>query len=106
MRLCVAQEAGAARGLPMPVLADRIAFSARLRRIRREVYGEGGVPIVAEALRIPSRTWANYEAGVTVPAQQILGFVCLTGVEPKWLLTGEGTRYSVSPGPAGHSRMA
>ena len=41
----------------------------------------------------PPRTWYNYETGVTVPAEVLLGFIEQTGANPIWLLTGEGPRY-------------
>jgi hypothetical protein len=75
---------------------DRICFTSRLSRVRREVYGEDGIPQLAQNLGIPPRTWANFESGVIVPDTIILGFLCLTGVSPKWLLTGEGELYSAS----------
>ena len=46
--------------------------------------------MLAEALRLPSRTWANYEDGVTIPGEVLLEFLELTGVEPSWLLRGAG----------------
>ncbi len=44
-------------------------------------------------MNIPARTWEHYEDGVTIPACVLLKFIGLTGVEPHWLLTGEGERY-------------
>ena len=51
----------------------------RLRRIRVELYGEDGGPMLAESLHLPFRTWHHYESGVTVPAQVLLRFIALTG---------------------------
>jgi hypothetical protein len=65
----------------------------RLRQVRVELYGENGGPILAEALRLPFRTWVNYEMGVTVPALVMLRFIELTGACPHWLLTGETPQY-------------
>ncbi|WP_435005667.1 helix-turn-helix domain-containing protein [Tundrisphaera lichenicola] len=76
--------------------SGRLEICARVRLIRREVYGEDGLSDLAEALGIPPRTWANYEAGVTIPATILLGFICLCGVSPGWLLMGEGNRYAGS----------
>lgn len=59
-----------------------------------ELYGEDGGPMLAEALDLPPRTWANYEMGVTVPAPVVLRLIELTGACPHWLLTGEPPRYS------------
>src|SRR5512144_430721 len=72
-------------------------LTRRIREIREELYGEHGGPLLAEALRIPFRTWHNYEVGCTIPAQSILRFINITGAHPHWLLTGEGEKY-LSPG--------
>ena len=38
----------------------RVAMARRLRlAVRVELYGEHGGPLLAEALRLPFRTWAN-----------------------------------------------
>lgn len=68
-------------------------LARRVREIRSELYGEHGGPILAEALRLPFRTWCNYEAGCTIPAQVILKFIELTAAHPHWLLTGQGAKY-------------
>lgn len=68
-------------------------ISARLRRVRMELFGEHGGPELARRLDLPARTWYNYETGVTVPAEVMLGFIDQTGVNPSWLLTGEGYVY-------------
>jgi hypothetical protein len=65
----------------------------RLRQVRMELYGENGGPMLAEALRLPFRTWVNYESGVIVPALVILRFIEVTEASPHWLLTGEPPRY-------------
>jgi hypothetical protein len=70
------------------------SLADRLRAIREDLYGGCGVPILAEALGIPDRTWSNYESGVTLPAHVVLGFIQETAVNPRWLLTGEGERYT------------
>jgi hypothetical protein len=83
---------------------DRRAFLDRLRQIRREVYGEDGVPQLALALGVPPGTWENYEAGVVIPGLVVLEFLCLTGVDPRWLTTGEGDAYFVKLGErSGHA---
>ena len=38
-------------------------------------------------------TWYNYETGVTVPAEVLLGFIEQTGVNPTYLVSGEGPKY-------------
>jgi len=78
--------------------ADSGTLHERIRQIRREAYGDEGVATLAKALKLPPRTWENYEAGVVVPASVLLGFILSTGVEPRWLLTGEGERYSLRAG--------
>lgn len=68
-------------------------ISARLRRVRMELFGEHGGPELARRLELPARTWYNYETGVTVPAEVMLSFIDQTGVNPAWLLTGDGYVY-------------
>jgi hypothetical protein len=76
------------------------ALARRLREVRLEMYGENGGPLLAEALGLPARTWAHYESGVTIPGLVLLRFIDATGVEPSWLLNGEGRRDLVgSAGP-------
>lgn len=69
------------------------ALAQRIRMVREELYGEHGGPMLAEALRIPFRTWYRYESGVTIPAVVILRFIEITAASPHWLLTGDGARY-------------
>src|SRR5262245_7411300 len=71
----------------------KASLSRRLREIRQEIFGEHGGPELARRLGLPARTWYNYETGVTVPAEVLLGFIEQTGVNPMWLLSGEGARY-------------
>jgi hypothetical protein len=68
-------------------------ISARLREIRQELFGEHGGPELARRLGLPARTWYNYETGVTVPAEVLLSFIDQTGVNPLWLLAGQGPKY-------------
>jgi hypothetical protein len=74
----------------------REVLAHRLREVRLAMYGENGAPLLAEALAIPTRTWANYESGVNIPGYVLLRFIAVTGVEPHWLLTGEGQRVLAS----------
>jgi hypothetical protein len=67
----------------------------RLREIRLDRFGEHGIPTLSKAMEIPARTWENFEAGVQVPGWAILQFIEICGVDPHWLLTGEGERYRV-----------
>jgi hypothetical protein len=64
-------------------------LARNLREVRLKMYGEQGGPLMAEALGVPARTWANYESGVVIPGLVLLRFIQVTGVEPHWLLTGE-----------------
>jgi hypothetical protein len=64
-----------------------------LREVRQEIFGDHGGPELARRLNLPARTWYNYETGVTVPAEVLLGFIEQTGANPIWLLTGEGSKY-------------
>jgi hypothetical protein len=65
-----------------------------------DLYGENGGPMLAEALRLPFRTWMNDESGVTVSGPVVLGFIELTRACPHWSLTGELPEYQpVGGGP-------
>ena len=50
---------------------------------------------MADALKFPARTWAHYESGVIFPGPVLLRFIEFTGVEPRWLLSGEGRMQAV-----------
>jgi hypothetical protein len=67
-----------------------LALAARLAHLRIELFGQEGVPEMAERLGIPSQTWKNYEAGLPVPAVIFLKVLELTSVDARWLLNGEG----------------
>jgi hypothetical protein len=71
----------------------RSGLAARVGTVREELFGRHGGPRLADALRVPFRTWQSYEAGAPMPAQVILRFIHITAAEPHWLLTGEGRRY-------------
>ena len=68
-------------------------FPARLREIRIDRFGEHGIPAMAEAMEIPARTWENVEGGVEISGWAVLQLIEISGVNPNWLLTGEGERY-------------
>ena len=68
-------------------------LAQRLREIRVELFGVGGVPLLAEALHLSARTWRSYEAGANIPARVLIRFVEISGASLRWLLTGEGGRY-------------
>src|SRR5438445_9913172 len=71
----------------------KAVISSRLKEVREEMFGEHGGPELARRLNIPARTWYNYETGVTVPAEVLLGFIDQTGTNPVWLLSGERAKY-------------
>ncbi len=80
----------------------REVLAARLKEIRVEHYGELGGAEVARLLKIPIRTWYDYERGVAIPAEVILLFIAMTSVAPKWLLFGLGEKYRTqAPGAEG-----
>ena len=66
---------------------------ARIVEVRRDLFGDEGIPAIADALHLPHRTWMNYEKGVVMPAAVLLCFLDLTSVDPHWLLTGSGPKY-------------
>ena len=70
-------------------------LAARVREVRLDKFGDEGVTNLSRALKIPARTWEHFENGVTIPAGILLQFIEITGVEPHWLLTGNGDRYRV-----------
>src|SRR4051794_36585673 len=74
-------------------LGNQLLLAQRVRAIREDLFGNHGGPLLAEALRLPFRTWLNYEAGCTIPAQVILHFIDITAVHPHWLLTGDGDKF-------------
>jgi len=65
----------------------------RIVEVRRDLFGDDGIPAIADALHLPHRTWSNYEKGVVMPAVVLLFFLDLTSVDPHWLLTGKGRKY-------------
>src|SRR5947209_4854594 len=75
------------------VVKVKCGVAERLRELRLELYGERGGPELARGLGLPVRTWYNYEAGVTVPAEVILRLIEITRVEATWLLHGLGPRF-------------
>jgi hypothetical protein len=70
----------------------KAALADRMREIRLDLYGEDGLESLTRALEVPAQTWRNYERGITMPAHLMLEFLVLTGVDPNWLLTGNGDR--------------
>ena len=79
-------------------------LATRVREVRIESFGDDGGPTVASCLGLPERTWLNYEAGVTMPAQALLLFIELTGACPRWLMTGDGPRFARVRPPEGRGQ--
>src|SRR5262245_37637497 len=87
-----------ARRKTLPDLVKtKYSLAERLSRLRAELFGDRGGPELARRLGIPVRTWYNYEAGVTVPAEVVLKIIELTSVEPMWLLHGKGPKFRPKP---------
>ena len=72
-------------------------LARRLHAVRLDLYGAHGGPLLAEHLGIPTRTLLRYESGARLRGLVLLRFIEVTGVEPHWLLTGEGRRYRAGP---------
>jgi hypothetical protein len=70
------------------------ALGRRLREIREELFGPDGVDELAELLQVLPQSLRNYEEiGELAPATVMLRFIELTGVDPLWLLRGEGPKF-------------
>ena len=79
----------------MPQRFDSQQLAKRLKIIRFELFGEGGIPELAKQLGIPAKTWSHYETGVTIPGEVLVKFIVVTSTDPLWLMTGEGSRVLV-----------
>jgi hypothetical protein len=91
----------ARRKTPGEAVRAKLALAERLVALRLELYGDRGRPELARQLGIPPRTWYNYEAGITVPAEIVLRLIVLTSVEAEWLLDGTGPKFRrLRPAPA------
>ena len=71
----------------------KLKLAGRIKTVRVDLFGIHGGPLLARELKVPFRTWREYEDGLTIPAQTILRFIEVTNADPHWLLTGEGTRF-------------
>src|SRR6201994_1940890 len=90
---CAGSSTVARKKTPKVRVTVKASLSRRLREIRQELFGDHGGPELARRLGLPARTWYNYETGVTVPAEVLLGFIDQTGANPLWLFSGEGSKY-------------
>jgi hypothetical protein len=93
----------------MTYQTERDGLSRRIRQLRIESYGAGGLAALAADLGIPGSTWRNYEAGVVMPSEVLLRFIDLTRANPTWLLRGVGERFlpgegEAAVGPSGSGR--
>jgi hypothetical protein len=79
--------------------SESSTLSARVRTVRIQNFGEHGGPMLAELVGVTQRRLARIEAGGPIPAEFILKLIDLTGVNPRWLLSGEGEVYG-SPAPS------
>jgi hypothetical protein len=82
---------------PADLISRKLAIAGRLRHVRSEIFGDSGVPELADQLGLPPQTWLNFEIGVTIPRDVLLRFLEITGANPVWLLRGEGPSYEVPP---------
>jgi hypothetical protein len=82
--------------LPATPRLTNMELAGRIREISREKFGENCDALLAKKLAVPHRAVLNYMAGCTIPAEVILGLIRITKVNPDWLLTGLGPRYSPS----------
>lgn len=73
----------------------KVDLARRLRLVREELYGEYGGPLMAVFLGISHLSWAEYESGEVIPGPVLLKVIEQTRVSPRWLLTGDGPRYSI-----------
>ena len=68
-------------------------LSERIRAIHIDFVGDLGRPALARLLGIPDRRLERFESGGPIPAEIILMLIEVTGVNPRWLQSGEGKRY-------------
>ncbi len=71
----------------------KVNLAGRIKTVRIDLFGVHGGPLLAQRLKVPFRTWLEYEEGLTIPAQTILRLIEITNADPHWLLTGEGAQY-------------
>jgi hypothetical protein len=83
----------------------KVELAGRLRRLREDLCGERGVKFLADALEVRVETWLNYESGVTVPAHVVLKLIDRAGVNPHWLLTGQGDPHDYRMYHCGSGRL-
>lgn len=65
----------------------------RLKKLRKEAYGDRGRSDFARALGIPITSYLNYENGRVPPIDMVVKMMALTRVNPQWLLHGKGQQH-------------
>ena len=87
------------------------ALAPRLREVRLAMYGENRASSWRRTSGSSPGPGSITNPAWTIPGLVILRFIDVTGVVPRWLLTGEGerdlagcreTHGGVSPGPSRH----
>lgn len=74
----------------LPIIPDRRLLAHRIHQVRVRCFGEQGVSHLTDLLGIPPQTWLNYEGGVSIPGEILLGFLLATNAELPWLVSAEG----------------
>jgi hypothetical protein len=57
-------------------------LASRVREIRLDRFGNDGIATLSQAMNIPTRTWEQFENGVTIPAWILRQFIEISGVQP------------------------
>ena len=82
--------------------ADQTKLAGRIRQVRHHLYGSRGTDALAKELCVPAHALADYERGKPIPGRVFLRFIDVTGVNARWLFTGDGDCYVAerTDGPA------
>jgi hypothetical protein len=87
-----------------PAYGRHRGLAEQFRRARVTHFGDDGVADLSRRLGVPERTWRNYEAGVSMPADVVLRFMKLTGVTACELLQDASPVADEDPGLCGPVR--
>lgn len=79
--------------------AEKLKFVARVKLARLARFGSDGQAPICTILGISQGTYKHYEARTPLPHRFIPKFVAATGVDYKWLLSGEGKGPAVAEHP-------
>lgn len=88
------------------VVSRKMELAQRLKQIRLELFGQRGGPELARRLNLPTRTWYNYEKGVTIPGEILLDFLLLTQVSLQRFLNGSDDKSEVESQACPLSQLA